>query len=131
MRSALDLSPEKMAFIHGATEKPSNEVAIELEAKAEPEKTIVESPPRAPRERTERRRSEKAREEGRDALPEDEVSLIPPFNVPLTTRLQPKTANALRRAYLEQKLNGRTPATQQEIVEAALVDWLRRNDYLS
>jgi hypothetical protein len=50
--------------------------------------------------------------------------------MPLTTRLQPRTANALRRAYLEQKLARREPATQQEIVEAALQAWLTLNGFL-
>jgi len=49
--------------------------------------------------------------------------------VPLTTKLRRKTVHSLRRAYLEQKLNGRTPATQQEIIEEAVAEWLRRNGF--
>ena len=51
--------------------------------------------------------------------------------VPLTTRLQFGTANILRRASLEQRLKGARPATQQEILEAAVQEWLRRAGYLN
>lgn len=54
----------------------------------------------------------------------------PPVLVPLTTRLMPATAEALRRAHLEQKLRRATPSTQQEIVEAAVTEWLRAHDFL-
>ena len=50
--------------------------------------------------------------------------------VPLTTRIGPQTAESLRRAYLQQKLSGRLPDTQQEIVEAALRQWLRDHGFL-
>lgn len=57
-------------------------------------------------------------------------SLLGEVLVPLTTRIRPETANALRRAYLVQKLAHRTPATQQEIIEAALTTWLRQHEFL-
>jgi hypothetical protein len=50
--------------------------------------------------------------------------------VAITTRLQARTADALRRAYLEQKLNRLEPATQQEIIELAVQQWLRANSFL-
>ena len=50
--------------------------------------------------------------------------------VPLTTRLQPSTAAALKRAGLEQKLRGQNPATVQEIVEIAVSEWLEQNSFL-
>ena len=50
--------------------------------------------------------------------------------VPLTTRIGQQTADALRRAYLQQKLNRRLPDTQQEIVEAALRQWLSEHGLL-
>ena len=67
------------------------------------------------------------------AAPRSEIvrpSLLGEVLVPLTTRIRPETANALRRAYLEQKLAHRTPATQQEIIEAALTTWLQQNGFL-
>jgi hypothetical protein len=51
--------------------------------------------------------------------------------VPLTTRLQPSTAAALKRAGLEQKLRGEQPATVQEIAEEAIQEWLRDNGYMA
>lgn len=50
--------------------------------------------------------------------------------VPLTTRLQPTTAAALKRAGLEQKLRGQSPGTVQEIAEEAIQSWLRDYGYL-
>lgn len=49
--------------------------------------------------------------------------------VPITTKLRRRTYHALRRAYLQQKLRHRTPATQQEIVESAVGEWLTRNGF--
>jgi hypothetical protein len=62
--------------------------------------------------------------------PPSETPFIDQLLVPLTTRLQPRTANALRRAYLEQKLKHARPSTQQEIIEAAVQEWLRKSGYL-
>ena len=50
--------------------------------------------------------------------------------VPLTTRIREQTAEALRRAYLEHKLSGQLPDTQQEIVEASLRKWLGEHGFL-
>lgn len=50
--------------------------------------------------------------------------------VPLTTRLSPSTAAALKRAGLEQKLYGRQPGTVQEIAEEAIAAWLKDSGYL-
>lgn len=61
---------------------------------------------------------------------DERPSLLGELRVPLTTRLLPALADALRRANLEQRLKRHRPATQQEIVEAAVHDWLKRNGYL-
>lgn len=50
--------------------------------------------------------------------------------VPLTTRLRASTAEALRQAHLEQQLHRRAPATRQQIVEEALVEWLVSRGFL-
>ena len=50
--------------------------------------------------------------------------------VPVTIRLPHRTAQALRRAYLEQRLKHAKPDTQQEIVAEALGDWLRGHEFL-
>jgi hypothetical protein len=44
--------------------------------------------------------------------------------VPLTSRVRPEIANALKRMSLERRLAGREPNTVQEIIENALDAWL-------
>lgn len=51
--------------------------------------------------------------------------------VPLTTRLRPELAAALKRASLERQLAGIQPNTVQDILEEALQPWLQANGYLS
>src|SRR5262245_19337517 len=53
------------------------------------------------------------------------------WKVPVTIKLKYVTAQALKRAYLEQKLRHARPDTQQEIVEAAVQSWLRHNGYFT
>lgn len=50
--------------------------------------------------------------------------------IPVTVRLRPELAGALKRASLERQLAGEVMFTQQELVEEALEPWLRRNGYL-
>jgi hypothetical protein len=50
--------------------------------------------------------------------------------VPLTTRIRPKLAAALKRASLERQLAGQTPNTVQDILEVALEPWLIAQGYL-
>lgn len=68
------------------------------------------------------RSTEKRRNRHSGALP---VGLIP-----VTVRLRAEIAGALKRASLERQLDGVAMFTQQELVEAALEPWLRRNGYL-
>jgi hypothetical protein len=51
--------------------------------------------------------------------------------ISVTTRFEQQTADALRRAHLEQKLKNIAPATQQEIIEIAVQTWLKDHDYLA
>lgn len=139
---AVSLTPEKLAFIHGTKTLP---VAAEKPASApvRPAPTVVELPtrefpgerreatepegttePETAREIHEPRKTIKPRSRGGE---EPRPLLIADPLVPLTTRIRPATADSLRRACLEQKLARREPSTQQEIVELALHDWLRRN----
>lgn len=120
LSSALDVTPEKLAFIHGA--QPS------IPQVAEP--TAADQPSPMATRRTTPVRPPKAIEKQRERPTAQEGPFVGEFLVPLTTRLQPKTADALRRAYLEQKLNRRRPDTQQEIIEAALQGWLRKEGFL-
>lgn len=128
LSEALDLTPEKVAFIRqertvGSEVAPDATNPDQLEHRGEGTKAEVASPAPVTSQRT------------AQALPEKAASSRPvgPHNlalVPLTTRLQPATAAALRRAYLERKINGEAQATQQEIVEEALQDWLRSTGFL-
>lgn len=131
MGEALAISPEKIAFIEkgsvGTKNEPTpvrrQEVAIPVGVSAE---VRAEESPEASTRRS-RRRSPAAE---RRSTSQEDRPFIGQILIPLTTRLQPDTANALRRACLEQKLAGRQPATQQEIVEAAVRTWLADEDYL-
>jgi hypothetical protein len=50
--------------------------------------------------------------------------------VPLTTRIRPELAQALKRASLERQLAGELPNTVQDILELALEPWLTEQGYL-
>lgn len=116
----MDVTPEKLAFIKGTPPSASqltSQATTEESSSAVAKQPAVTVPSRAVAKERER------------ARPGD-TSLVGDLLVPLTTRLQPKTADALRRAYLEQKLTRRQPDTQQEIVEAALQGWLRKEGFL-
>ena len=132
---ALDLTAEKKAFIQGGPAsgpKPQAtvkaEASIASSAQAEPEE--YEAKPISSERPVRRSRT---RRQARAPLPQgDEVFFgIANLLVPLTTRLQPTTAAALKRAGLEQKLRGQSPGTVQEIAELAIQDWLRDYGYLA
>jgi hypothetical protein len=63
-----------------------------------------------------------AKKKGRGRVP---VGLIP-----ITVRLRPEIAGALKRASLERQLAGEDVYTQQDLVEQALEPWLRSEGYL-
>lgn len=50
--------------------------------------------------------------------------------VPVTIRLRPELAGALKRASLERQLAGEPVYTQQDMVEEALTPWLKKAGYL-
>ena len=51
--------------------------------------------------------------------------------IPITVRLRPEIAGALKRASLERQLVGAEFFSQQEIVERALAAWLSQNGHLN
>ena len=118
LSSAMDVTPEKLAFIQGV--QPG---ALHV-AESTPQKHAQVAMQRAGSPRSSK---PSAKEYER---PRSEEVILDHALVPLTTRLQPTTAAALRRAYLEQKLHRRTPDTQQEIIEAALQGWLKKEGFL-
>lgn len=136
---ALSITPEKMAFIQGGktTAEPQKAAAPvtatpaamkETEAAVEPEERhqVVESEKATRTARRARGRSRSKEESHSDEVLYGMANLM----VPITTRLQPATAAALKRAGLEQKLRGAYPPTVQEIVEIAISDWLEEHGYL-
>jgi hypothetical protein len=133
--AALDLSPEKMAFIQGG---PVPAKAAPVTQRIEPpkvevaEETAEEERPQVERAAEPVRRS-RGRRQSRAPLPQGDEFMLGIANllVPLTTRLQPTTAATLKRAGLEQKLRGQSPGTVQEIVEEAIQNWLRDAGYLN
>lgn len=58
-------------------------------------------------------------------------AVLPQFHgrVPLTTRVSPETASALKRASLTRQMQGQEPSYVQDIMEEALVAWLKQHDY--
>ena len=60
----------------------------------------------------------------------DTSRLLANLLVPVTVRLRPEIASALKRASLERQLNGFETFTQQDIVEDALVPWLKSEGLL-
>lgn len=125
--NALEMSPDKQAFIRGEGQRTSDA-----------NDTTPSAPPAIHRPLNARHPSEAPESFELPDVPfgaarrNESVrpSLLGEVLVPLTTRIRPETANALRRAYLEQKLAQRTPATQQEIIEEALTAWLRGHRFL-
>jgi hypothetical protein len=55
---------------------------------------------------------------------------VPVGLIPVTVRLKPEIAAALKRASLERQLAGEEVYTQQDLVELALEPWLRREGFL-
>lgn len=55
---------------------------------------------------------------------------LPVGLIPVTVRLRPEIAGALKRASLERQLAGDEVFTQQDIVELALEPWLRSQGHL-
>ena len=56
--------------------------------------------------------------------------LLATLLVPVTVRLRPEIASALKQASLQRQLNGIETFTQQDIVEEALVPWLQAEGLL-
>ncbi|MCI0332347.1 MAG: hypothetical protein L0228_03875 [Planctomycetes bacterium] len=132
------LSPEKMAFIKGqetnqVDNAPDLQPPVQSNAVVVP---VVELAAEASSNFPETQPVKNPSVKRTQPIQDDPIarSTTTPANddylVAITTRLQARTADALRRAYLEQKLNRCEPATQQEIIELAVQQWLRKNAFL-
>jgi hypothetical protein len=60
----------------------------------------------------------------------DTARILSTLLVPVTVRLRPEVASALKRTSLQRQLNGVETYTQQDIVEEALLPWLRAEGLL-
>ncbi len=65
----------------------------------------------------------------RAAMPKPAPSFQPVGLIPITVRLRPEIAGALKRASLERQLASAEFFSQQEIVERALAAWLTENGH--
>lgn len=133
--AALQMTPEKLAFIKSTPEPaPTTETTVEVAppvVQQERPATVEVQTPMAEEHEKPVTRSPRRRERTEDEEISDEALLgTANLLVPLTTRLQPRTAAALKRAGLEQKLRGRKPSSVQEIVEIAIQSWLRSAKFL-
>lgn len=151
--AALDMSDEKMAFIEGGIPavipsiasldqqkqmepvvelRESQEIKVESPQSAPTREqhgeTITDAQPQLTPQTPRRNRGRNSRRDQANA--EEGMPGMANLLIPLTTRLSPATATALKRAGLEQKLYGRKPGTVQEIAEEAITCWLREQDYL-
>ncbi len=131
MSDAIVVDPEKVAFIHG--KKPGDQAA-ESALSAEKRKSTTgghKLEPSGGQSNGQSQPAKPTRTQPDHAARPQFRPILGEHLVPLTTRLQARTAEGLRRAYLEQKLRQVSPATQQEIVEEALHAWLEIHGYLS
>lgn len=107
--------PEQVrAFI---TQEPKRELST-VEIQASPEK---EKPAPQKKSMTTTQKSPKKKP----------TRLQPVGLIPVTIRLRPEIAGALKRASLERQLAGEETFTQQELVENALEPWLVEEGYIS
>ncbi len=108
--------PDEVRMFVKQDKRPQFPEPRELTPVAEPESDSVKSVPQD-RPRT-RRRTKTA-------------GVNPVGLIPVTVRLRPEVAGALKRASLERQLAGEELFAQQEIVEQSLEPWLRTNGYLT
>ncbi len=130
----MEMTPAKMAFIKGQETKESKSAAVEVPSSKLPvEKSVELQSPAAESNEPKESRSRPSRRSyrGRSSQEVPEAGeVLDQVLVPVTVRLPHRVAQALRRAYLEQRLKHAKPDTQQEIVEEALGDWLSRQGFL-
>jgi hypothetical protein len=126
----MTLSSDKLAFIRG-TNSAGVKTRKEKQQVPAPEKTIElgqseeEASAEEPRPQRRRGRVKSATQDEPQAS-----QILDRMLVPVTIRLQHRTAQALKRAALEQKLKHQKPDQVQEIGEEAIADWLARSGYL-
>jgi hypothetical protein len=123
-RRSLDdaLTPEEEAFVKSGRSKPKPET----NPKPQPEK----------KEETPMPRPIALKESfTHEAAPPVQPQKSPPPGqshagiASINARIDPAITGALIRASVEQRLAGKTPSTQREIIAEALTDWLKKNGF--
>jgi hypothetical protein len=115
---ALSISPEKLAFIHG-DEKPSIKRGPET-ASNTVDLPLSKETPQGQSTKPRRRNTE------RDLDLPNANDVLNEVLVSLTTKLPHRLIQSLRRLCLEQRLRHAKPDSIQDIVAAALQDWLAK-----
>ena len=131
--AAMELTPEQKAFVQTGATGPKTTTPTKSTTEPQRETDLQISDKSADTTQHERRvRRSRSRRQAPGLLPSNNEGLLVVTNLlmQLTTRLHPTTYAALKRAGLEQKLYGRSPAMVQEIVEEAIQRWLRDYGYL-
>jgi hypothetical protein len=138
LTAALKITPEAAAFIeHGPPTNTDQEPPplVELSDPIEPSLAPpqIEHDALEDNEATVAKRKPRPKKVEKERGEPDQSSRLTALTTPavsITVRLRQSTAEALRRASLERKLQGLTPHSQQEIVESAVSQWLKDNAYL-
>lgn len=118
MTNALELTPEKRAFIAKDVRDESRPTV------SEPEPSVQPQPPRPVRSAPEPTQHSTIAENSIQS--ESQPQAYGGGLVQLSVRLRPDLVKSIRRVLFEAKLNGNEKLSQQDIVEEALTEWLSR-----
>ncbi len=123
------LAPEKIAFIESGP-NTGNESGRSEPERARKTTTIDIETSKSANADHGQAKPKSARRSSRGHLQPEATEILDEVLVPVTIRLPRRISQALRRAYLEQKLKNAKPDTLQEIGEEAMTNWLNKNGYL-
>ena len=131
----MEMSPEKRAFIQSGIKPQVPVKAAEVHEPQREEKTVdLPSPTLAaetPQDfKTKAQAKRQSRGRGQQQAQPDASDILDQVLVPVTIRLPHRMAQALKVAYLQQRLRHVKPDTQQEIAEEALGEWLSSHGFL-
>jgi hypothetical protein len=130
MEDAMSLSTAKLAFIHASDTDVGQSATWEMHSRPAEDQEVREPRQKASRQDVGRpdRRHRSLDTSSADRPRANEI--LDGMLVPVTIRLTHRTAQALKRAALEQKLNHRKPDQVQGISELAIAEWLRRSGFI-
>lgn len=133
LAEALDLPSKAIEFIkHGLPSTEQQQTAAQVNFEDNQIREIPEEPATLV-ELDSTSESPKKTRPKKDKAVRTDASEPMPLTTPavsITIRFKQMTAEALRRASLERKLVGISPSSQQDMVELAVSEWLKDNEYL-